>query len=201
MKTCSRCLRTLDSSCFLKSDKYLDGLIQPCKECRREKQKLRLDANPTCIMCKKEPHMKGNYYCRTCLRIINDLPVERKRPNVDRNNKTMCCGCKVKPRRKGGHYCIECANAMHRAWHKENWKEYLNRGNNREKHNARVYVNYMVSVGKLDKTPCVVCGALKVEAHHHKGYDFEHRLDVIWLCFKHHLETERAKKRLTITTQ
>lgn len=198
MKTCCRCLRTLDSSCFVKSAKYLDGLIQPCKECRKEKQKLRLEENPTCIMCKKEPHMKGNFYCRICLRIINDLPVERKRPNVDRNNKTMCCGCKVNPRKKGGHYCKQCDRALHKKWRQTNGRDYLDRGDNRMKHNARQFVRWKVSKGELIKTPCIVCGNPKVEPHHHKGYDDAHRLDVVWLCKEHHLEAERAKKRLTI---
>lgn len=193
MKTCSRCLRTLDSSCFIKSDRYLDGLTQPCKECRREKQKLRLEANPTCIMCKKEPHMKGNYYCKICLRIINDLPIERKRPNVDRNNKTMCCSCKVKPRRTGGHYCIECANEMCREWNKENWKEYLGRGINRQKHNARVFVYRQVKAGKMTKLPCAVCGNPNVQGHHHNGYDRPNWGVVTWLCYTHHRDADKKQ--------
>lgn len=150
-----------------------------------------LDKNENCCRCGTEPHMKGVSYCRTCLRIVNNLPIERERPNVDRNNKTMCCGCKVKPRRKGSHYCVECANEMQRDWWRKNGKAYLDKGDNRKKHNARQFVRWKVQKGDLKKLPCAVCGNSDVEAHHHKGYDREHRLDVIWLCVDHHIEAEK----------
>lgn len=192
MKTCSRCNRTLDETCFVKSARYLDGLTQPCKECRREIMRLRLEANPICIMCKKEPHMKGNSYCRTCLRIVNGLPLERVRPNVDRNNKTMCSRCKVKPRAKGGHYCVECKTDMA----KESYERLGSKWSRatpaqKQKIVARQFVHWKVEQGQLTKTPCAVCGDENVEAHHHKGYDYEHRMDVIWLCTTHHKEADR----------
>lgn len=193
MKTCSRCERTLDESCFVKSARYIDGLTQPCKECRKEKQRLRLESNPFCIMCKTEPHMKGNYYCRTCLRIINNLPIERERPNVDRNNKTMRCGCKIRPRAKGGHYCVECKREMHSEWTRTSGKDYLNRGDNREKHNARQYIGRLVRSGKLQRGPCEVCGNPEVQAHHYRGYDRENRKYVKWLCITHHREAHKLQ--------
>lgn len=50
--------------------------------------------------------------------------------------------------------------------------------------NARSYLNVYVKRGKIQRGPCVVCGLLKVEAHHYNGYD--HPLDVVWLCPQHH---------------
>ncbi len=39
---------------------------------------------------------------------------------------------------------------------------------------------------------CTVCGKEeKPEAHHHKGYDKEHRFDVVWLCKKCHASAHR----------
>ena len=42
-----------------------------------------------------------------------------------------------------------------------------------------------VKSGILVKTPCVVCGFPKVEAHHENYYE---PLNVKWLCLKHHKE-------------
>jgi hypothetical protein len=56
---------------------------------------------------------------------------------------------------------------------------------------ARAAVGYHVKVGHIIKGPCVVCGALKVHAHHPRGYDAAHRLDVEWYCPKHHKEVHR----------
>ncbi len=33
---------------------------------------------------------------------------------------------------------------------------------------------------------------IEVEAHHHRGYDLEHRLDVLWLCRPHHEEAHHG---------
>lgn len=45
--------------------------------------------------------------------------------------------------------------------------------------------------GKLVPTPCAVCSTTEnIEAHHHRGYSPEHRLDVIWLCRRHHREAD-----------
>lgn len=201
MKTCSRCHRDLDESRFVKSPRYLDGLTQPCKDCRKEKQDARLAGNPICFMCKTEPHMKGNAYCRTCLRIINDLPIERERPNVDRNNKTMCCRCKIKPRAKGGHYCVDCRSDMA----KESYGRlgcYWNRATQEVKNKikARHFVHWKVKQGTIQKTPCEVCGKSKVEAHHYKGYARENWLVIKWLCSKHHRDAEKAMKKMFIDT-
>lgn len=41
--------------------------------------------------------------------------------------------------------------------------------------------------GRLQRQPCVKCGTPKGEAHHHRGYAPEHRLDVEWLCKECHV--------------
>lgn len=51
---------------------------------------------------------------------------------------------------------------------------------------ARTKVSNAVRDGKLIKKPCY-CGKIKVEAHH---TDYRKPLSVIWLCHRHHLETE-----------
>jgi hypothetical protein len=50
---------------------------------------------------------------------------------------------------------------------------------------ARAAVNRSVRSGALEKKPCEVCGAVKVDAHHD---DYAKPLHVRWLCRRHHLE-------------
>lgn len=50
--------------------------------------------------------------------------------------------------------------------------------------------------GDLISQPCVKCGSDRSEAHHHKGYEPEHWLDVEWLCRPcHTLEHRREENR------
>lgn len=55
------------------------------------------------------------------------------------------------------------------------------------KYKARVKVSNAIRDKRLQKEPCKVCGALKVEAHH---TDYRSPLKVTWLCRRHHLEEE-----------
>lgn len=50
---------------------------------------------------------------------------------------------------------------------------------------ARNYLHVYLKRGKVKKTPCVVCGDPKVQAHHP---DYSKPLEVVWLCLKHHRE-------------
>lgn len=49
-------------------------------------------------------------------------------------------------------------------------------------------VQAAVKKGTLVRQPCQVCGAARTHGHHYLGYSDEHRLDVIWLCARHHRE-------------
>jgi hypothetical protein len=44
----------------------------------------------------------------------------------------------------------------------------------------------------LFRKPCQNCGKKKSEAHHHKGYQKKHWLDVQWLCRKCHQKTHQV---------
>lgn len=54
-----------------------------------------------------------------------------------------------------------------------------------EKNRVRQITHRAIKSGKLEKKPCEVCGAEKVEAHHE---DYSKPLEVTWLCRKHHTE-------------
>jgi hypothetical protein len=70
---------------------------------------------------------------------------------------------------------------------KKKYVEYRreNRLKNPDKYYARSIVTNALQSGKLKKEPCNICGTIeKVEAHHN---DYSKPLEVIWLCFPHHL--------------
>jgi hypothetical protein len=52
------------------------------------------------------------------------------------------------------------------------------------KANARSYLNVYIRRGKIIKQPCISCGDLNTEGHHH---DYTKPLDVVWYCRKCHL--------------
>ena len=60
------------------------------------------------------------------------------------------------------------------------------------KNSLRRKASHMVSNAIRDKvlikTPCHICGILKVEGHHP---DYNRPLDVVWLCSKHHHEIHK----------
>lgn len=67
--------------------------------------------------------------------------------------------------------------------------------NNRHKVAARGSVRYHIITGKL-KVPdyCPRCGEKKrLDAHHHKGYGKENKLDVVFLCRQCHAKEHHNK--------
>ena len=63
-------------------------------------------------------------------------------------------------------------------------REY-DRSRDRTKLRARQAVRDRVFNGTLKRKPCEVCGSKKSEAHHE---DYTKKLEVKWLCPKHHKE-------------
>jgi ribosomal protein S27AE len=99
--------------------------------------------------------------------------------------------CSVNCRQKayyGRHSSEKSKSIM--AHVKENWDKY------KPQFYARGAVSYAIETGKLTKpTECSMCGSSKnIQAHHHKGYDVQHRLDVVWLCGKCHRKSEGTRK-------
>lgn len=59
---------------------------------------------------------------------------------------------------------------------------------------AQVAVKEAVKSGRLLPSACW-CGNPTTEAHHHRGYELDHWLDVVWLCRTHHREAHRKYPR------
>lgn len=64
---------------------------------------------------------------------------------------------------------------------REQWKKHA------AKNKTRRRTTQLVISGKLIKTPCELCGELRVEAHH---LDYSDAYKVRWLCPVHHREVE-----------
>lgn len=59
---------------------------------------------------------------------------------------------------------------------------------------ARKAVAMAVRARDLVKEPCNSCGSRgAVEAHHYRGYDISHWLDVRWLCKRCHQAAEASR--------
>lgn len=63
---------------------------------------------------------------------------------------------------------------------------------NREAVAARQYIQYAISVGKIQPQPCKVCGEPKTQAHHS---DHSKPTEITWLCTQHHAEQPRRQRR------
>ena len=110
--------------------------------------------------------------------------------------------------RPDGHraHCKTCANAMDREYRKtispeqrRHWDaEYRRKHRKKITLNQRVAraeapqksrawntLNKAVRRGVVSKHPCEVCGSMCVEGHHG---DYSKKLDVRWLCHKHHMK-------------
>ena len=122
-----------------------------------------------------------------------------------KEKKSLELFSKDKSRKNGRQiYCRICSNERGRVYRKtesgiiakrkhldskhgkisiyEYGKKY--RGANPLKISSRKAVYYALSIGRLIKEPCLICGSfVNVEAHHE---DYSKWLDVDWLCCQHH---------------
>jgi hypothetical protein len=117
----------------------------------------------------KNPRFPDQPYpiCITCRRKYARLPEVKER--VNEKNRTSGT---AKKRR---------AEAIKR------WRQ-----RNRLQEKCYQRVRNSIRSGELKRQPCERCGAEKAEAHHHKGYEQEYWLDVVWLCKGCHVEEHHA---------
>lgn len=70
--------------------------------------------------------------------------------------------------------------------HNKNW-----RSRNPDKYKAHQIVQNALRNKSLVKLPCIICGEIKVQAHHE---DYTKPLEIIWFCHKHHVEHHYKKE-------
>jgi ribosomal protein S27AE len=143
----------------------------------------RSTATTTCIKCGESKPANGFYEsdpctCKECTKARVRLRA-RTNPKVQEYDRKRAKSPGVRKR----------IQSVAREWRKKNPDAYK----------AQNAVSNAVRDGRLNKEPCLFCGATKVHAHHR---DYSRPLDVIWLCPKcHHRlhaafpETEGANKR------
>jgi hypothetical protein len=154
-----------------------------------------MDPTKTCCHCRRTLPLDQFYRnratpdgytreCRTCAK-------ERASAHYRENRERILS-------EQRGHYLAHSTEvqARNRAWleaNRERHRPYL-RAYNREyrrkypeRHRAGSAVADALKSGKIQRQEtCAMCGAAPTEAHHHRGYEKEHYLDVIWLCRRCH---------------
>jgi ribosomal protein S27AE len=96
---------------------------------------------------------------------------------------------------------LERRRARAREWREENMERHqantmAYRQRNPDRKAAQNAVYYAVRGGELVRQPCEVCGDPHVHAHHD---DYTKRLEVRWLCSKHHAEADVERRAATMS--
>lgn len=142
-----------------------------CKEVKPAEDFYRLHRNPNGL----------TYRCQSC---------SKEHSKRWRDNNVQHHREKVRRWQRGNP---EKVREMHRRWRSQNQEKLreisrLKRFRRKEQGMANSAVNHALRDRRLLKPDaCERCGSKdfhfhRLEAHHHKGYAPEHRLDVIWLC-------------------
>lgn len=219
MKTCSKCNRSFPLEMFRKSDRYDDGRTQPCKECVQKNRLDGLARNLLCARCKLKPHTIGHPYCPECKKdskrrsLIGDVRVPKQkdtlcircRTNQRESDRLLCktCDgvcpkCNTNPRAMGAVWCLPCLRVYQKEKRKKDagawYKKLTPEQKNKRKRRASVWGK--ISRGKMTPKPCEICGSLKTEADHYKGYDKENTFVVRWLCRLHHRAYEKWTRKV-----
>lgn len=108
-------------------------------------------------------------WCKVCTKIDQAYYRKLENPIARRASDRNCYNNNKE------HYKLK-----RKLWGKETGYEYPR---DRQKLRAKSAVRYAVKTGRLTKLPCKICGDSNVHAHHE---DYNRKLDVIWLCPKHH---------------
>lgn len=114
---------------------------------------------------------------KSCLKCGRILALEnfRRRSDVPDGHRNECRDCS----RAKDHFREQ--RPARREWRRSYQRRYV--GRNPEKHRAHFLVWCAVKDGRLERLPCAICGAKRVDAHH---TDYSKPLDVVWLCRDHH---------------
>lgn len=150
-----------------------------------------------CSKCGINPRLSYHAYCGDCKKGYRHEHPEDRSKKYKRVSPfpAMCGKCKQERHAKGHAWCKKCRNQANLEWrqrHGGSLKCLTPRS--RERVRIRNYLNTKVHRGQIQRLPCAVCGNPNSQAHHHHGYAKEHALDVVWLCYTHHLEAERKAK-------
>lgn len=180
-KICFKCEIEKPLTEFYKHAQMADGHVNKCKECNKKDVKKNYRINIEHYKeyeknrCQTPERRERNLLASRKLRLENNQRKLSYNRKYDENNKDKKLAYRQeyikKPEVKG------------------KYKEYKKR--NPEKIKARYAISNGLKKGTVIKSPCMVCGEVKSEAHHE---DYNKPFEVIWLCAKHYSEHEKRKK-------
>lgn len=136
----------------------------------------------TCIKCGNKRNGKDPY-CSDCRRVMYQATLTAK---------PTCSKCGLRPHGSNSVWCNPCRNEYQKGLRKRNpgrWYRGLN-DFQKKKRDARQVIYGMIKLGLMARLPCEICGNIKSEGHHHRGYEGKNALDVQWLCKKHHVQAD-----------
>lgn len=123
---------------------------------------------------------------KKCSKCKTDRPLSAFTYRAITKDKLNChCKLCVATHRRNNKLKIKSYVADHYQSNREAYKNSFLKWKNRNPEKAKAqkrFSNYM-RYSSDTKQPCVVCGELKVQAHHS---DYSKPLDVMWLCLPHH---------------
>lgn len=95
-----------------------------------------------------------------------------------KRRKIICSQCGQRKERNRGiqSYCLRCHGAYMRA-NRKRYSDYS--AEQKQKADARAYLNVYVARGAVKKQPCELCGSRRTWAIH---LDWSRPLEVMWLC-------------------
>lgn len=180
---CGKCRLEQSEDQFYKNPNCKDGINRSeCKTCRKWYVKENRERNNEQRRRWREAHPHA----------MHDYNAQYYKENKERNDNRVKEWIAANPerrraqeiqrheRRKRDPEEIVKRRARYRRWYQKNKSSPLVL--------ASVAVKAAIKSGLMVRGPCEICGTtLKVEAHHHKGYDLAHWFDVRWLCRKHHM--------------
>ncbi len=167
-RVCTKCNKKKKAGCFEKNGKKLDGSVRLrsiCKACG-SRHKIAHTEPKTCACCG-----------------------ETKDPEEFYDRRSYCKSCSNK---KSGEYKRGKGRAAHNSrmvkYYRKRWK---NDPLFKEKVHACGAVYRAKKRGALKMPDCCPSCERKVrlQAHHHKGYEAKYHLDVVWLCSRCHRKT------------
>ncbi len=131
--------------------------------------------------------LEGKKHCNFC---DKDKPLDQfgaLKTSLD-GRQWRCKTCHKIYKAQNRHKTIERERALSREW-KRNNRDKCNRYTKEKAARTPIQsmcvtiVRHAIACGKLKKEPCRICGEAPAQAHHN---NYQHPLDVVWLCQSHH---------------
>lgn len=166
MKVCTNCDEKKLYEDFYKDKCKKDGLASQCKPCRNEVTKRWRKRNFEKIRIVADKYKKEN-------------PKRIKEQRERHKPKKRITDIKYQRERR----------RLNKGLKAEEYRKY------REKYPQRIKANTLLNIaiksGKISRSPCEVCGEVRVHGHHD---DYGQPLEVRWLCPIHHKKAHQTSK-------